>query len=66
MCIRDRHVEGARLRSVSTGEKGIALTLEAVQAHVRVRYAQQNWPEVAFFAQNGLPLFPFDLAFSKE
>lgn len=60
------HVEGARLRSVSTDEKGIALTLEAVQARVRVRYAQQNWPEVAFFAQNGLPLFPFDLAFSKE
>lgn len=59
-------VEGARLQDVSVRADAVILRLADAGPRVRVRYAQENWPEVAFFGENGLPLFPFDVAACDE
>lgn len=52
-------VEGAALEGVSADGEALVLELLGAGQTVRVRYAQENWPDPLLMGQNGLPVFPF-------
>lgn len=57
-------VEGAELMDVRCEGEQLVLTLGSGGRSVRVRYAQENWPEAILTGENGLPVFPFDAVVS--
>ena len=57
-------VEGAELTGIHAEGGHLVLTLAESAGGVRVRYAQQNWVEAVIAGENGLPVFPFDIAVS--
>ena len=59
-------VEGAALKRLCGCDDALVLTLEDAGPTVRVRYAQENWPEAVLMGENGLPVFPFDVTVARS
>ena len=59
-------VEGAALKRLCGCGDALVLTLEAAGPTVRVRYAQENWPEAVLMGENGLPVFPFNVEIARS